>query len=321
MRITVLAALLAASSAAAAAYPERPITMIVPFAAGQSADIFARAFAAELGKKLGQSIVVDNKSGAGSNLGIAAAARSSADGYTLLMAGSSMAVNQTLYPKERLGYDLKKDFTPITGIYTVPLMFASNPASQIASLQQYVDKAKGAPGKLSYASAGVGGTQHLAAAMLNHAMQIDVQHIPYRGSPAAQADVVGGQLPIIADALPAILPLIQSKKLTPLAVTTAKRLEQLPDVPTVAEITGRKFEAIGWGMLLTPAAVPQDIKTKISQASQEVLNSPAMAKFMRDRASGVLSQTPEQAQRFLDQEVTKWPKRSRSPVPRRNNSV
>lgn len=223
------------------------------------------------------------------------------------MAGSAMAVNQTLYPKDRLGYDLQKDLVPITGIYSVPLMFVASKQSGIQSLAQYIDEAKKEGGKLTFASAGIGGTQHLAAEMLNHLAKIQATHIPYKGSSAAQVDLMGNQVPMLADAVPAILPLVQAGKVIPLAVTTQHRLAQLPGVPTASETPGLGgFDAVGWGMLLVPSGTPASVQERLSKESQVVLNSAEMRKFFNERASQPLAQTMPQALSFLQAEIKKW---------------
>ena len=307
------ATLLALGSAPAVAqtgWPNKPVKIVVPFAPGGTTDILARAVAPELSKAFGQQFVVENRAGAGGNVGAEVVAKSPADGYTLLMGTvGTHGINRALYPK--LPYDPFKDFAPITLVAGVPNVMVVNAdvakTNNINSVKDFIALAKSKPGKLNMASSGNGTSIHLAGELFKSQTGVFMTHIPYRGSGPALMDLAGGQMDVMFDNLPSAMQLIKAGKLKALAVTSAQRSAALPEIPTIEEAAGLKgFEATSWFGLLAPAGTAPDTVNRIQQEVARALNSPAIKEKMLAQGAIPSGNTPAEFAKLIESEHTKW---------------
>lgn len=295
-----------AGSAPAQDYPQRPVTLVVPFAAGGTTDSVGRLFAHYLGAVLGQSVIIDNRPGAGSVVGATAVARSAPDGYTLLLGAiSTHAIALAIYDK--VSYDPDKDFIPIAHVASVPNVLVVSPKRiKATTVQQFVEDAKKSGTTLNMASSGAGTSIHLSGEMFKVGAKVDMVHVPYRGAGPALNDMIAGNVDLMFDNLPSCLPHIQAGLLRALAVTSSKRLESLPNIPTVAETVIPGFEAGSWFVVFVPAGTPADVVNRLKTATAQVIENPEF----RARAIA-LGATPQlmvddELKRFLDQERKKW---------------
>nr|WP_089400994.1 tripartite tricarboxylate transporter substrate binding protein [Noviherbaspirillum humi] len=295
MKKLLLASMLAATALGAAAqenWPSKPIKFIVPYPPGGPTDLMARLIQAPLQAKLGTSVVIENRAGAGGNVGSDAVAKGPADGYTLLLAASGpMAVNKTLY--KNLPFDPVKDFAPVVQISAFPLVLEVHPSTQITSLKQFIAQAKEKPENYNFASAGSGTPQHLAGELFNVAAGAKLQHVPYKGAGPALNDVLGGHVKVMFDILGSSVQYIKTGKLTPLAVTTAARSSALPDVPTLAEAGLPGFDFSGWHGIVVAANTPKPIVTKLNKTLNEIFADPAFKKRWEELGTPIVGGTPE----------------------------
>jgi tripartite-type tricarboxylate transporter receptor subunit TctC len=302
--LMILALFVAAPAAVAAEdYPNRPIRLIIPFAAGGSNDVVGRVFAQALSERLGKQLVVDNRSGAGGVIGTEAAANSPPDGYTLLVISLAHAVNPWLY---KLKYDPIKAFTPIGIMASGTNVLAVNPTLPVRSVKELVALAKAKPGELNYASAGVGSFQHLGAELFKLTAKVDIVHVPFRGGGPAMFDVLAGNTKIMFSSLVQTTPYIRSGQFLALGTGGAKRSPVLPDVPTIAEAGVPGYQATNWWGILAPAGTPQVIVDKVHAALNAVQDSSDTQKRLESEGADVVRMSPEEFGAFMVSEMSKW---------------
>lgn len=291
---------------AAKPYPERPVTLVVGYAAGGATDIVARLVAKALTDELGQTIVVENKTGANSNIGAEIVSRAAPDGYTLYVGSIANTINRTLYSK--LNYDFIKDFKPIGLLATIPNILVVNPKLPVKTVPEYLAYAKANPGKLTCASSGSGSSIHLSCELFKMQTGTDILHVPYRGSGPAVADLLGGQVDSMFDNLPSSLPHVQAGKLRAIGVTSPQRLPAVPDVPTLAESGLPGFDVESWFGLIAPAGTPQPVIERLNQALNKALADPALVASYKQ--SGFYApqppNTPDTFAKKIASEIDKW---------------
>lgn len=307
-----LASLLPAHALAQGAWPARPVRIVVPFNAGGTTDILARAVAQELGKAFGQSFVVENRAGAGGNIGADLVAKAAPDGYTLLMGTvGTQSINKWLYAK--MPFDPQKDFQPITLVAGVPNVMVMNAeqakAQGINTVADFIRHAKANPGKLNMASSGNGTSIHLAGELFKAMTGVYMTHFPFTGSNPALLSLMAGDMDVMFDNLPSAMPHIKSGRLKALAVTSAARSSALPDIPTVEEAGGpslKGFEASSWFGLLAPAGTPMEIVNRVQQETAKALATPAMKERLQAQGAIPSGNTPQQFAQLIDRELKKW---------------
>jgi tripartite-type tricarboxylate transporter receptor subunit TctC len=300
----VLALMLLGQAHAQTAWPAKPIRMIVGFAAGGSTDVTARIIAQALSERLGQPVVVENRGGAGGNIGAEAVAKADPDGYTLLMATSStFAANPNLY--KSLPFDVQKDFAPITVTAFIPNLLVVNPSVPANNVADFITYLKANPDKLNFASAGNGTSQHLSGELFNSLAGVRMTHVAYRGGAPAVSDLLGGQVQVIFAPLVEVIQQVRADKLKALGITTAKRSPLLPDVPTILEsLPG--YEVALWNGLLAPAKTPPAIIDRINRATIEALRSPEVKAKLAEQGSEPVGNTPAEFKAFIESELVKW---------------
>jgi tripartite-type tricarboxylate transporter receptor subunit TctC len=286
-------------------YPTKPIRMIVPFASGGTTTLLARLLAERMGQGLGQSMFVENRPGAGGNIGMDAVAKAEPDGYTILMGPIGLAINPSLYPK--MAFDPIKDLEPI-GLYGgVPNLLVVHPSVPAKNIHELVAYAKANPGKLNYASNGNGTSSHLAAEMLKSVAGITMTHVPYKGGGPAMQDLIGGQVNMLFDQMPAVLPQVQGERVRPLGVTSLKRSAAAPDIPAISEsLPG--FDMTVWFGLLAPKGTPTEVIARLNKEIQVALKDPAFQKQLGTMGVTPMPGTPDEFAAYLRKETTTWAK-------------
>jgi tripartite-type tricarboxylate transporter receptor subunit TctC len=303
--LATILALSLISSAAAAAYPERPVRLVVPAAPGGAIDVVGRIVGQKLAVQLGQNVVIDNRAGANNIIGTEIVARAAPDGYTLLTTAGAHTINPAVYRK--LPYDALRDFTPVSHIaYSGGLVIVVHPSFPAKSLQQLIDLARASPGKIVYGSAGFGNLTHLAGEMFQVMTGVKFNHVPYKAAGPAVNDLLGNQIPLMFGPSPVVVPLVQAGRLRPLAFTGAKRSAQLPDVPTVEELGVKGYVASGWYGLYGPRGLPRPIVERLSAEVRRIVNMPDI----RERFAGLnlepVGSTPEEFAQFLREDLKKY---------------
>lgn len=293
-------------SFAQTSYPDKPIKLIVPFAAGGPTDMVGRLMAHGMEKELGQNIIVENKPGGGSNIGSEFVARAKPDGYTLLLGTVANATNMSIY--NNLNYNTERDLVAITQFMSSPSVLVVHPSLPINNLNELIAYAKANPGKLSFASSGAGGSPHLAGEMLKLRAGIDLLHVPYKGASPALNDVLGGNVSMGFMTAAGALPSINAGKLRAIAVAGLERLPQLPNVPTMGEAGIADFEVSSWNGLFAPAGTPPVILQKLADAALKVITEPEMQKTFASHASLGVGGSPEQFKQYVHAEIVKWGK-------------
>ena len=288
----------------AQSYPNQPIRLVIPFAAGGPSDVLARGFSHKLGESLGQPIIIDNKPGAGTNLAAEFVAKSKADGYTIfLMMVGTQAINETLYKK--LSYNTIKDFSPISLVASSSLMLVANPSVPVKSVADLIAYSKTNPGKINFGSSGTGTPLHLGGELFNVQAGTTLNHVPYKGAAPALTDVLGGQIQTAMVGTPAALPFVKTGKLTAIGVTSLKRSSNAPEIPAIAE-TLPKFEVELVYAMVAPAGTPKDIINKLNSQLVSVLNNPEIKSQLNSKGFDLTSSSPEQLGEYVKSEVSKW---------------
>ena len=289
----------------AQSYPTKPVRIVAPFPPGGVADVLARALAPELQAALGQQVIVDNKPGAGGNIGAEIVAKAEPDGHTLLLASAGiLTINEFLYAK--MPFDPAKAFAPITVVGDMPNIVVVHPRAGVATLKELIDKAKAQPGKLDFGSAGNGTTTHLAIVLLEQAAKIKLAHVPYKGAAPAVQDLIAGQIDGLVDNPPLVLPHVKSGAIKALAWAAPQRMAILPDVPTAAEAGLPGFEASSWFALVAPAGTPKEVVARLNAEAAKILKDPKMVEQFAQRGIRLVGNSAEEFAVFIPRERARW---------------
>jgi tripartite-type tricarboxylate transporter receptor subunit TctC len=304
--LVLAVALLSAATAAHAQYPSKPITLVVPFAAGGSNDIVARAIGKKLGEAWGQTVIIDNRAGAGGVIGADFVARAAPDGHTLLLVSSTYTINPAV--KSHMPFDTVKAFDPVAFVAASPLLMASANKLPVTSAQELIALAKAKPNSINYASAGPGSINQIAAELFAAAAGVKIVHVPYKGGSLAVNDLVGGHVDLYVSSMPQILQIAKTGQARPLAVTGLKRSPALPDVPTLDEIGLKGYEASSWWGIVVPAGTPADVISKLNSEINKALGSDEMKRFLEGEGAEAKAMSPQAFRTLIDTEMKRWDK-------------
>ena len=305
--MAVLALTLAAALPALAEFPDRPIKIIVPYPPGGTSDLLARAVAPRLGERLKQTVVIENRAGAGGVIGSQVVAKSPADGYTLLL--GTIATHGILPVLQKPApYDAVKDFAPVTLVASTPNVLVANPSAPVRSVAELLALARAKPGSVNFGSTSLGGSPHMSGELLKTMAQVDIVHVPYKGGGPMLIDLMGGQIPFGFDNLPSSMNQIRAGKIRALAVTTAKRWPGAPEIPTMAEAGVPGYEATAWFGLLAPANTPKPIVELLQRHVAAILRQPEVEKMLLEQGAEAVGNTPDEFARLIAAELQKWTK-------------